>query len=169
MNIQEKRKLKANITGNESVEEVIEMLEKVNTEIDLDGGTPLNHAANYDRNEIAEYLINRNANVNARHDGEYTPLMSACEGGNIELIKLLLDANADINVEDNHGNKALWKATFFEHEEAVELLLKAGADPFEEKKSGVTIYDAAIRMGKDSIVEIFDRFKHYRDNIGFSE
>lgn len=159
MKDEDKRRLKANIQGNQSVDEVIEMLEKVDTEINLDGGTPLNHAVNYDRIEVVEYLIKRNANINAKHDGEYTPLMSACEGGNLELVQLLLKAKADINEKDNYGNNALWKATFFEHEEIVELLLKAGADPFEKKKSGVTIYDAAVRMGRDNIVKIFDEFK----------
>jgi hypothetical protein len=40
-----KEYIKLYITGHDSEHDVIEILENIDTEIDLDGGTPLNHAS----------------------------------------------------------------------------------------------------------------------------
>ena len=157
MNIEEQRKHKSFIQAHKNEDEVIARLETMDIEVKLDGGTPLNHAANYDRVKIVNYLIHRGANVNALFQ-DYTPLMSACEGENLEIVKLLLDANADISVKDNFGNTALWKAAFRENEAIVKLLLEKGADPFEEAANGKSIYKRVKIMERDGMVELFDQY-----------
>lgn len=158
MNSEEKNKLKTFIQAHENEEEVIEKLDTIDTEIDLEGGTPLNHAANYDRNNVIEFLIKKGANVNSSHKG-FTALISACERNNKELVKILIEAGADIEMKDNFDNNALWKATFNENKEIIELLIKHGADPFSISKNGKTIYERANRMNKKIAIAVFDAIK----------
>jgi ankyrin repeat protein len=156
---QEINKLKSIIQAREDEHSIIEILKDYNTEIDIEGGTPLNHAINYDRNLVVEYLIHNGANINALYDGHYSPLMSAVDSNNIDMVKLLLENGADINLVDKHGNGALWKAVFNNNLEIVKLLVNAAADPFKEIKDGWNIYDGAKHIGVDEIVDFFDTLK----------
>lgn len=160
MNSEKILKLKVAIQIGKDETEIISQLEQYDTDVDLLGGTPLNHAVNYERMEITKYLLKRGANVNHKQDGTYTPLMSACEGDNVKLVKLLLDAGADINIKDEHGNNALWKATFNENEAIVRMLLENGADPYEKLNDGETIYESSKRMELDKMLELFDNYKN---------
>jgi ankyrin repeat protein len=60
--------------------------------------------------EIAELLIARGANVNAR-DGETTALMEATQSGYTEAVRLLIRHHADLNARDDKGRSALDIAT----------------------------------------------------------
>ena len=159
MEIGEQRKLKAAIQARQEIAEVIAMLDRHDPDIELDGGYPINHAMNYNRNEIVRYLVERGADVNAKQDGHYTPLMSAAEGGNADMVALLLQHGADINATDKHGNTAFWKAVHGTHLEVVKLLVEAGADPFVLYRDVETMYDAAKGMGLDDIAAYFDTLR----------
>ena len=56
---------------------------------------------------IADLLISRGANVNAKTSDGMTPLMWAVLAGNIEMMKRLLDAGADITIKHSNGQTAL--------------------------------------------------------------
>jgi len=56
---------------------------------------------------IADLLISRGANVNAKAGDGMTPLMWAVLAGNIEMMKRLLDAGADITIKHSNGKTAL--------------------------------------------------------------
>lgn len=77
MNIDEQRKLAAMIRAKKEVQEVIDILDGLSTEITLVDGTPLVHAVNGRRIEIVEYLLGRGANINTKINNNYSPLMSA--------------------------------------------------------------------------------------------
>jgi len=159
MEIEQQRKLKAMVQAGKDVSFIIQTLEKYDTEINLDGGTPLNHAINYNRDELVLYLLNRGANVNAAGDG-YTPLMSATESMNITLMKLLIEKGADINAQDRYGNTALFKAIDTFDLEVVKVLVEAGADPFQaDNLQNYSCYDSASDIEADEIVAYFDTLK----------
>jgi ankyrin repeat protein len=69
------------------------------------GGTPLHIAAIAEQVEIANLLIFKGADVNAKakdtHGG--TPLHWAAFFGKPKMAKLLIEASAEINAKDNHG------------------------------------------------------------------
>lgn len=162
MEIELQRKLAAMIQADKDINNVIKTLDEYPTEIDLVGGTPLNHAVNYNRNEIMKYLIDRCANVNALFDKNYSPLMSAVDGNNTEMVKLLLDNGAHVNLKDKHGNDALWKAVFNCNFEIVKLLVEAGADPFKaDNPENYSNYDGAkdLMPATEEIIKYFDRLK----------
>ena len=73
--------------------------------IPASGATPLHLAVFADQAEIAEFLIDRGANLNARAGDEHggTPLHWAAVLGRVRMAKRLMDAGADVNAPDNHG------------------------------------------------------------------
>jgi ankyrin repeat protein len=84
--------------------------------------------------QIARWLIERGANVNARNRFGETPLHIYCGSGRTSIVKLLLEKRADVNARNNFGHTPLWVAT--RHQESdrkaefdliAQLLLKEGA------------------------------------------
>jgi ankyrin repeat protein len=73
------------------------------------------------KSEIATYLINRGANVNAKDGFGMTSLMWASYNGDVELVKLLLEKGADKNIEVK-GQTALSAAEEKGFTEIIELL-----------------------------------------------
>ena len=53
---------------------------------------------------MAELLITKGANVNARSDNGLTPLHRASQVGNRNVVELLLSKGATIDVKDNDGS-----------------------------------------------------------------
>ncbi len=103
------------------------------TELDYapaaNGATALRQAAFWGRPEIAEMLIKRGANVNARDARGDAPLHEAACLGHVEMARLLLKHGADVNAKGGEGltpldqaNSHPWKLP-----EMVKLLRDHGA------------------------------------------
>lgn len=79
--------------------------------------------------EIANILLDNNADINKKGRDGYTPLMMAVRRDNINLIDFFIENNADLNMFDPEGNTALIVAAKNHKDDIFELLLKSGADP----------------------------------------
>jgi ankyrin repeat protein len=78
-----------------------------------DGGlhlSTLNTAGAYDRFSMAELLLERGADVNARDGRGSTPLHGAAESGSVALTRLYLDRGADPEAVDSGGHTPLQSA-----------------------------------------------------------
>ncbi len=64
---------------------------------------PLHSAASSDSVRIAEALIARGANVNARQQAGYTPLHAAVQNGSVEMVQLLIRNGADCSAVNEAG------------------------------------------------------------------
>ena len=99
---------------------------------DVFGGIPLHQAAGYGRKVIAELLIAKGADVNAKDDNPGgTPLHSAANGGQKEIAELLIAKGADVNADEGTGLTPLHQAAKSGDnvdKEIAELLIAAGAD-----------------------------------------
>uniref|UniRef100_A0A0G4H682 Uncharacterized protein n=1 Tax=Chromera velia CCMP2878 TaxID=1169474 RepID=A0A0G4H682_9ALVE len=73
--------------------------------------------------EIADTLLCKGAQVDARDAEGRTALVRACRGGHVFMVSWLLDRNADASVADNRGETALIVAARFGRSEVVDLLL----------------------------------------------
>jgi hypothetical protein len=73
--------------------------------IPASGATPLHLAVLCDQGEIAQFLMESRANLNARAKDEHggTPLHWAAVLGRVEMARRLIDAGADVNARDNNG------------------------------------------------------------------
>jgi hypothetical protein len=65
------------------------------------GNTPL-HLTSHSK-QIAELLIKRGANVNAKDSTGKTPLHDVAYDGSLSVLKLLIENGADVNAQDNKG------------------------------------------------------------------
>ena len=70
--------------------------------------------------EIAELLIAKGADVNAREKGGGTPLHQATYGDHVEVAELLIVSGANVNAQDDGG----YTPTDYSFGETASLLIK---------------------------------------------
>jgi len=127
---------------------------------DESGWTPLHDAVFGAHPEVAEFLLSKGADVNAREKNGATPLIIAAMGGKIEIdgqggvVALLLAHKADINAKSANGMTALHVAALVGHADAVRLLLAKGANPDAEDQKGNTPSYYAAQQGRQEVVKL---------------
>jgi ankyrin repeat protein len=84
--------------------------------------SPLGSALAAERNDLAQFLIDHGADVNAKAANDLTPLHTAAARGNLESAQLLLDHGADINARTKDGKTPLAYAQERNHPQMVEFL-----------------------------------------------
>jgi ankyrin repeat protein len=92
------------------------------------GQTPLSKAALSGFLGVARFLLDSNADVDARDYGGSTPLHRAAQGGHRAMVELLLDRGADVNATDKEKNQPLHLAASQGYPSIVELLITRKAD-----------------------------------------
>jgi len=103
--------------------------------IPASGATPLHLAVLADQREVARYLAECGADLNARARDEHggTPLHWAAALGRLEMARILIEAGADVNARDIHGFTPLDATQYDRHASAesrkcvAELLRRHGA------------------------------------------
>ena len=101
-----------------------------------DKWTPLHNAAWGGHKEIAELLIAKGADMNAKDDEGMTPLHPAAAAGHREIAELLIAKGVDVNAKVASGSKqgltALDAANETDQTEIADLLRKHGGKTGEE-------------------------------------
>jgi ankyrin repeat protein len=88
--------------------------------------TPLHLAVLHNHNDVAQYLLSKGADVNARTSTGITPLHEAAQNGNKEITELLLAHAASVNAVDNQGWTPMTRAQKWGHPEIAALLQQHG-------------------------------------------
>ena len=135
----------------ESVRFLIER-EKVNIDTKNESGvTPLICACSSGNLQIAEYLINKGANINLCDDDWNTPLHIAARGGHLDIVKCLVENGAFIEASSN-ASTPLFMACCLEYFDIVGYLVDRGADIDATNADGLTCL--SISCCKNSIKAI---------------
>jgi ankyrin repeat protein/IS1 family transposase len=95
--------------------------------------------------EVAEILINRNADLGRRDEKGRSALLLAALRGHPTTLNALIDKGLDINQRDNDGYTALMHASQMCKVDNVSILLDKGADMNIKNNVGETALMAAIR------------------------
>jgi len=85
--------------------------------------------------EVAELLIAKGADVNAKNKFGWTPLYWTAYGGHKEIVELFIAKGAAVNAKDDDGRTPLDMAIDFNHTETADLLRKHGGKTGEELKA----------------------------------
>lgn len=105
--------------------------------------TPLHLAAGYNNVEVAEFLLDHGADVNAQDKGGLIPLHNASSYGHLDIAALLIKFNTVVNATDKWGFTPLHEAAQKGRTQLCALLLAHGADPFLKNQEGQTPVDLA--------------------------
>lgn len=100
--------------------------------------TPLHLAAGYNNLEVAEYLLENGADVNAQDKGGLIPLHNASSYGHLDIAALLIRFQTAVNATDRWGFTPLHEAAQKARTQLCALLLAHGADPYLKNQEGQT-------------------------------
>jgi ankyrin repeat protein len=104
--------------------------------------------------DIAKFLIEKGADVNARDKNGGTGLMSAAMAGNLEVVKFLFEKGLDVKARTKNGLTVLTAAVGGGNLEVVKFLIEKGADVNVRTEDGQTALMIAARGGKLEVVKL---------------
>jgi serine/threonine-protein phosphatase 6 regulatory ankyrin repeat subunit B len=119
-----------------------------------EGSTALHYAATYGYMEIADLLLSKSADVNAKTKKGETPLHYAASGGYRDVVELLLSNKANVDARDGIGCTPLYYAATNGRIEEVKMLLAAKADVNARTVRGYSVPSGAASYGREDIVRL---------------
>jgi len=127
---------KAADEGNiEAVKQNLATGADVNDRTDFYSETPLHFAAENGQKEVAQILIDKSADVNAKAKWDRTPLHGAAKTGRSEIVKLLIETGADLNPKDFENKTPLDEAIKYKYSVVADILRKHGGKTGAELKA----------------------------------
>jgi hypothetical protein len=122
-----------------------------------DGITPLHAAVRTGNMEIAQYLLDHGAKVNARDSLKRTPLMMMDDDAKPELLELLLRYGAKTNLVDKEKNTILMHFVENEDKEITAMLVRYGVPVNAINKDGKTaLMIAAENNNSDDVQALLE-------------
>ncbi len=123
-----------------------------------DGWTVLHLAAFFGHPDLANALLDRGANVNARSTNglKNCPLHAASAGGHAELVALLLKRGAEANAVQEGGWTALHSAALAGNRAMTEALLASGANREIRAANNQTALDLALSKGHGEVAALLE-------------
>lgn len=125
---------------------------------DSRGSTPLLLATYYGHLEIAKYLLDKGAAVDAVDGSGNTALMGVCFKGHKEIAEVLVKAGANVNHVNSMGATSLIYAATFNKVGIAKILLENGADIRFKDARGNTALDNAKMQEAKEMIELFEAY-----------
>jgi ankyrin repeat protein len=118
--------------------------------------SPLMIAAYDGSTEIAQLLIEKGAELNAKGgpDMDMTPLIYAVSQDSFDMVKLLIEKGANVNVKTRYGWTPLFFAASRGRVDIAKLLIEKGANVNVKLPTGETVLSEAEKQGKGDLVKL---------------
>lgn len=126
----------------------------LNPDMKQSSSAPLHQACKANDVEIARFLLEVGADVDALNCYKTTPLMYCVKYGSPDLVSLILTYNPDLSITSFIHTAAIHWAVWPNHEQNMELLLQAGADPNQIMGDGSTPLHCAAGGGFTEMVRL---------------
>jgi ankyrin repeat protein len=125
-------------------------------EYSRDGFTPLQLACFFGHEEIALWLMDQDADVNAvaKNKQQVRPVHAAAANGNLTLLQALLARGADVNARQEGDFTPLHEAANNGHMAMAQLFLQHGADVNAKSAQGQTPLALALEKGHHDVAEL---------------
>jgi ankyrin repeat protein len=129
-----------------------------------DGWTPLHLAAFFGHPELANWLLDRGAQIDSRSTNgmKNTPLHAAAAGSATPLVELLLKRGANANATQEGGWTALHSAAQAGNRAMVETLLANGANIDARAANNQAPLDLALLKGNQEIAALLENLTEPR-------
>lgn len=118
------------------------------------GGWTLLHLARNSR-ELIEYLIDTGADIEARSDGQWTPLHNQAYRGDRDGVELLLEHGADIEAKTSFGHTPLLSSIRWDRIEVTKFLIEKGANVNPTTELGRTPLVTSAVEGNSELARLF--------------
>ena len=122
------------------------------------GLTPLHVAIKVRALDIATYLLEQEADIDAGDKNGYTPLHLAVKKKRIFLVRFAVNAGANVNAKNIYGITPLHQAAYSGELDIVEYLMNKGADPLAKNINGSTPYDLAKAKKNNHITSFLEYY-----------
>ncbi|KAK3766741.1 hypothetical protein RRG08_062871 [Elysia crispata] len=149
---------------------IVQRLVRSGAEVNVRGNkrctTPLHIAAEQGFVDIADFLLDKEADVDAKDHHENSALILAVNrAGSSDMLNLLLVHEANVHHKNSQSITALMKAVEVMDIDAVKILISAGSDLKQKNRVGETALDIAVRLGISDVFDSLqseeeDRFYH---------
>ncbi|KAK4083776.1 uncharacterized protein Triagg1_1438 [Trichoderma aggressivum f. europaeum] len=100
---------------------------------------------------IAEYLIEKGANIETEDSNDETPLMLAIKSAQTSLTACLIDNGANLEAKDENGDTLLTWAIKNEKSDLIAHLIEKGADLEARDENGDTVLTWTIKQQKSDL------------------
>lgn len=131
-----------------------------------DGWTALQWAAAAGKNEAAEYLLRKGADININHTSDKgTPLFYTVQGGYLQTAELLINKGADVNKPNDNSTTPLMSAVEINNIGLCILLWKNNADLKIKNNEGNTALDIALDKKHYRIIDFLNAPGNYEEML----
>ena len=132
--------------------------EAINSQND-NGSTAFLLALEIQNTDVAQLLLNHNADVHVHDKRSDTPLLVAVCKGHIAICRILLERNVEVNCQNDHGSTPLLLASQYGPPDLVQLLLDHNANLDLRDGDGDTPLHCAAIGGQPKVVQLLLKLK----------
>ena len=126
--------------------------------VDERGSTPLLLATYYGHLEVAKFILENGAEVDAKDSSGNTALMGVCFKGYKEIAEVLVRSGANVNHVNSMGATSLIYAATFNQVGIAKILLENGADINTKDARGNTALDNAKMQEATEMIELLEAY-----------
>ena len=146
-----------NLFKNGNTVEILKILDEDPQQMKVDlgaGMTPLHYAAYYGNVSVFDYLLQKEADINAKDQRGLAPVWFTVSGQRPAMLRKLIALGADLSNKNPQGDNMLFRAIMTRNPELVQILLDNGFDAKQKNAYSMTPIEHAAGMNSVEIINL---------------